>query len=341
MKFSVIIPVYKVEKYLGRCVDSILNQDYSDYEIILIDDGSPDQCPIICDEYTSKYEKIFTIHKINEGLGLARNTGIEEAHGDYLMFVDSDDYIEPNALSILAYELEKNGKPDICAFGYKQINFLGEITSESNTISKYFDQKEIQKTLLPRAFSYSLRKPYDQYGIGSAWGAVYRKDFLNQNRIRFLSEREYLSEDLLFSVEICLHAKTALLIDEKLYCYCENGASLSHSYREDRFNKSLYLYEYMNDIICKEKLNNNAKNRAQDGLLINCIVCLKQEVQSEKKYFSKREEIKKILNNPQIIKTLKEYPLSKLDVKKKILFGCVKLKLVDIVYLIVRLKIKS
>ena len=93
---SVVVPVYKVEKYINKCIDSIINQTYKNLEIILVDDGSPDRCPQICDEYAKKDNRIKVIHKKNSGLGAARNTGIDAAKGEYIGFVDSDDWIMPN-----------------------------------------------------------------------------------------------------------------------------------------------------------------------------------------------------------------------------------------------------
>ena len=106
MKYSVIIPVYKVEKYLSECVESILSQDYQDYEIILVDDGSPDRCPEICDEYARVYPQISVLHQANAGLACARNAGLDKANGEYIIFIDSDDYlISKSALSIINSEV--------------------------------------------------------------------------------------------------------------------------------------------------------------------------------------------------------------------------------------------
>lgn len=99
MTFSIIIPVYNVEKYLNECVDSVLNQKNVDYEIILVDDGSTDNSGQICDEYLKKHSNVSVIHKVNGGLSDARNAGLESAEGDYILFVDSDDKIEENSLS--------------------------------------------------------------------------------------------------------------------------------------------------------------------------------------------------------------------------------------------------
>ena len=100
-KVSVIIPVYKVEEYLERCVQSVLNQTLKDIEIVLVDDGSPDNCPKMCDEFAKKDSRIKVVHKNNEGLGKARNSGLEVATGEYVAFVDSDDYVHPEMYEIL------------------------------------------------------------------------------------------------------------------------------------------------------------------------------------------------------------------------------------------------
>ena len=101
MKLSIIVPIYNVAPYLRKCMDSLLAQDILDYEIILVDDGSPDECPRICDAYAEKHSNIHVIHQENAGLSAARNTGVAKAQGDYIWFVDSDDYVEPNVLGVL------------------------------------------------------------------------------------------------------------------------------------------------------------------------------------------------------------------------------------------------
>lgn len=116
MKLSIIIPIYNVEQYLRKCVDSVLNQDASDYEIILVDDGSTDSCPTICDEYAAKYEIVRVLHQENGGLSAARNAGLAVARGEYIMFVDSDDYIEPNVLKGL---LDQVGRDNLDVLRYR------------------------------------------------------------------------------------------------------------------------------------------------------------------------------------------------------------------------------
>lgn len=120
-KLSIIIPVYGVEQYLRKCVDSLMNQDMDNYEIILVDDGSPDECPQICDSYVAAHKNIQVVHRKNGGLSAARNSGIEVARGEYIMFVDSDDYIEPNVLKGLMEQVERD-KLDVLRYRLQYVN---------------------------------------------------------------------------------------------------------------------------------------------------------------------------------------------------------------------------
>lgn len=121
VKLSIIVPIYGVEQYLRKCVDSLLNQDISDYEIILVDDGSPDECPQICDSYADIYDNIHVVHRKNGGLSAARNSGIEVAKGEYIMFVDSDDYIEPNVLKGLLDQVDRDNL-DVLRYRLQYVN---------------------------------------------------------------------------------------------------------------------------------------------------------------------------------------------------------------------------
>ena len=126
MKLSIIVPIYNVAPYLRKCVDSLLAQDISDYEIILVDDGSPDECPQICNQYAERYSNIKVIHQANAGLSAARNTGIAAATGDYIMFVDSDDYLQPNVLGALMEQVERDNL-DVLRFNYQNVNEQYEV----------------------------------------------------------------------------------------------------------------------------------------------------------------------------------------------------------------------
>ena len=138
VSLSIVVPVYKVERYLPKCVESLLLQDLSheEYEIILVDDGSPDRCGEICDEYAARYSYIKVVHRKNGSLSAARNSGIEKAQGKYVQFVDSDDFLEPNVLKSLVNKMELD-QLDVLRFNYQNVNDRYEVF-EPNKVSKPF-----------------------------------------------------------------------------------------------------------------------------------------------------------------------------------------------------------
>ena len=143
MKLSIIVPIYGVEQYLRKCVDSLLAQDLqsSEYEIILVDDGGHDKCPQICDEYAAAYKNIRVVHRENGGLSAARNSGIEVAQGEYIMFVDSDDYIEPNVLGVLMKQMKRD-KLDVLRYNYQNINERYEVFHPFKAAQRDMDYSE-------------------------------------------------------------------------------------------------------------------------------------------------------------------------------------------------------
>lgn len=173
MKLSVIVPIYGVEQYLRKCVDSLLNQNIpsSEYEIILVDDGSPDACPAICDEYAAIHENIRVVHRENGGLSAARNSGIEVAHGEYIMFVDSDDYIEPNVLGGLIAQMELDNL-DVLRYNYQNVNEQYEIFHPNKDPKRevnYSDSVTEGESFLN-----------ERLGPGCyAWQFIIKKDILN------------------------------------------------------------------------------------------------------------------------------------------------------------------
>ena len=176
-KISVIIPVYNVEKYLRECLDSVINQTLADIEIILVDDGSPDNCPQICDEYALKDNRIKVIHKENGGYGSAMNVGLEKATGEYIGIVEPDDYIDSKMYEDL-YQIAKEFDSDIvksCFYINLQTQELTQITR-----SGWLDY-------IPEDRSFTIQE-YPQFLLyhPSVWSCIYKREFLNQNNIRFV-----------------------------------------------------------------------------------------------------------------------------------------------------------
>ena len=217
--FSLILPVYNVEAYLDACMRSILEQDCADCEIILVDDGSPDNCPAICDAYEAKYDHVRVIHKPNGGLSSARNAGLAQAQGKYVWFIDSDDRIEPGALNILRMACQD--APDIVKFNYIRAGD-GRQEIASNVPEGLYSGHDLMEKALCSGGKYLL----------SAWSHVYRREFLENVGIAFVNEKEIGSEDYLFNLSLLPKAEKARVIGNCLYEYGMREGSITRKYRE-------------------------------------------------------------------------------------------------------------
>jgi len=178
MRFSVIMPIYNVEQYLEECIDSVLSQDFTDYELILVDDGSPDGCPAICDRYAQKDSRIRVIHKHNGGVADARNTGLDICAGEYVVFIDSDDAMCNEALSQLNATIEENGHPQIV---------VGEIVYWQGDKETPVNHSTCWKSQSSRSFLDILQE-YAKRDVFLPWKPyqlVCRKDFLDSNLLRY------------------------------------------------------------------------------------------------------------------------------------------------------------
>lgn len=217
---SIIVPVYNTQDYLGKCIDSILSQTYRDFELILVDDGSTDGCPVICDRYKLADGRVTVLHKQNGGLASARNAGLDAAAGKYVSFVDSDDYIAPNLLETVVAVME-NKSCDWVGFGMIKedpngalIENIGFKPCEICVFSEEDRMEFLLKYLL-------------NYRIGwEAWSHIFRSDIIRENHLRFVSERAVFAEDMLFSFTYWLYAKSCVVIEDQLYHYVQRRESL-------------------------------------------------------------------------------------------------------------------
>lgn len=245
-KVSIIVPVYNVEQYLDRCVQSLLNQTLKDIEIILVDDGSPDNCPALCDEYARMHENIKVVHKENAGLGMACNSGIDVATGEYIAFVDSDDWVDSEMYAVM-YSTAKQYDADMVFSGLWRVNERGEksIMYEAKKIQVLSNKVDIEEF----AFSMIANDSHERQERTipmSAKVVLYRRQHLIDNIIRFESERVFLSEDLLFNLDCLNRSNTIVELPKVFYNYFTNQFSLSSTIRPDRFQTSVSLY---NEII--------------------------------------------------------------------------------------------
>lgn len=229
-KISIIVAVYNVEKYLSRCIESILQQTYSNLEILLVNDGSTDNSGKICYKYEKIDKRIVVIDKENGGLTSARKAGFEKAQGEYLAFIDSDDYLEKNYIELLYRSVIEN-KSDIAICSYYLEYNNKNIVQKFKYLKKNFIKEEYAKELIQPSI-YPLVK--DQTRIPNfLWLRLYRRDIITEKC--FISERKVYTEDLFFNAEAYWMSKKVSIVDIPLYHYCVNEESLTHIYRKNKY----------------------------------------------------------------------------------------------------------
>ena len=215
--FSIIIPVYKVEQYIRKSIDSVLSQSYQNWEMILVDDGSPDKCGDICDEYATKYNQIEVIHKYNGGLSSARNAGLNIAQGDYILFLDSDDWWDDvNALSKVAIRLAETNA-DVLIYGMKKFYMkdkrIGDIRTPSNQNCKTSGSPNqlIQQYMKQNIY------------VACAWDKVIRRSLIEDYKLRFVEGQ--LSEDIEWCAKLLLIHPNVQVLDVAFYVYRQGNLS--------------------------------------------------------------------------------------------------------------------
>lgn len=217
MRFSIIIPVYNVQNYLKQCVDSVLSQDYHDYEIILIDDGSTDQSGVIVDAYAKNNCNVSAIHQKNGGLSAARNAGLDMCTGDFVIFLDSDDYLSNNSLKTIDKITEKFFPDIIAGYGIR-FSSKGEMT-EGVPFRKGMEEPISGKRFFKNALYQDRLSAAAQYYI-------YKRSFLEKNHLRF--KKGLLHEDELWTPIVLYHATTVVDLKFRYYCYrCDNATSIT------------------------------------------------------------------------------------------------------------------
>ena len=250
-KLSIIVPIYNVEKYLEQCVNSLIAQDINmnNYEIIMVNDGSTDNSKTIAEQLAEKYQNVTLYNQDNQGLSGARNTGMEHARGEYLMFVDSDDYLEKNSLKNLINICDKN-KLDVCHFRLKcvpdnQISSIGNLQYD-----KLYSSKEVME---------------DGNLIGSACSNIYKTDFLHKQKLSFY--KGITHQDVEFTTRLYCHAQRVMIVEDIVYYYVYNPVSLSKNKSFEKENKYVCDAAIIGRL-SKEYVNNNNINPFIKDLVI-------------------------------------------------------------------------
>lgn len=223
MLFSVIVPIYNVEKYLHQCIDSVLTQTYSDFELILVDDGSTDECTKIIDAYAAKDTRIIAIHKPNGGLVSARKAGLELAHGDYIVIVDGDDWIAAQALACIAQAIQKT-YPDIVCYGHfiASENEQHQVSISDN--KQLYNRQDIEKHLIP----YLLPNGKKKRATTTLWGKAFKQQLFKKYQT-LVDDRITMGEDGVVVYPCICEADSICFLPDALYHYRVNPTSMTRS----------------------------------------------------------------------------------------------------------------
>ena len=309
MFFSVIVPVYKVEKYLPDAIESVLNQTFSDFELILVDDGSPDKCPEICNSYKDKDDRVKVVHKENGGLASARKAGIKVASGEYVFNLDSDDLIENDTLEY-AYKIIKEFGCEIVSFSYRWVKSGNIVNITNDGLDEgLYTEKDIEKHIYPRLLMDKDMNHISYYLSGKA----VKRELLTPIQLA-VNEKISLGEDLCCTVPCYLHAKSVYISKKEAYLYTVREDSLSKEFN----TKQIYLVE---DVIKEIRKNDTNKLIDFEAQLCrySCFMCFAiLAAAAEGSHFKSIKPIKENIKNSLHSQKIPCAEFSNISLKSKI-----------------------
>ena len=309
MFFSVIVPIYNVEKYLSRCIDSVLSQTFADFELILVDDGSPDNCPKICDEYAKKDPRIKVVHKENGGLVSARQAGIGIAKGDYIFNLDGDDAITTDAL-MSAYEIISDTKAEMVSFSYRIYtnDKLGEAVDDLAEEGLY-DKKRLAEQIYPNLLS--NKNMHNLFYF--LWGKAIKRELALKYQMN-LHTSIIMGEDACCTTPCYLDANLVYMSKKAIYLYTVRGDSITTSFKIRQISEVAQAVIYLRNLDVK-------KPPCFEELLsrYSCFLCFAiLAAAAEGGYFSEIKGIKKAILDSIHKQEIKKAYFENITVKSKI-----------------------
>ncbi len=304
---SIIVPIYNVEKHLCECVDSIINQTLKDIEIILVDDGSPDNSGKIADEYAAKDNRITVIHQQNKWLGGARNTGLKIAKGEYLACIDADDYIAPDFCEKL-YGFANDNNCDITVFSFSLFNDKGETLCQTNK-NHFFNDTIYRKSNFHETVFPELVRSYDlNFNVCFFSRKIVDAGFLFDEDIRY-------AEDYEAALRVYKLADSVGYLEEPLYYYRQNENSIMHVVKYERLGQIIHLFDLREAFIKENGLETPENLYNSAHLLIKLLIEKFPFVfgTDDKKYSEKKSEIKELLKDKSLKTALNRINLKNLN----------------------------
>lgn len=320
MKLSVVIPCYNVEKFVQKCANSILVQKGFDCELIFVNDGSKDNTLHVLENLVVKDNRIKVINQQNQGLSGARNTGIENATGEYIMFIDADDWLEPNAFELI---LDKFNQEDLFCFSYNRV-FENKVLPRDLKINGNHIASSIQRRIIG-LIDAELSDPSQADSLVTVWGKLYKTKIIKKNKIEFIDTKIYGNEDAFFNIQYLEYAREVKIMNFPLYNYRKNNfVSYTSLHKHNLFGQWKNLYAKISEIIHAKdaefrKALNNRIALSIIGLALN-------ETFSEKPFSLKRQKISEILHDDLYQKAYQNLDMKYFPLHWKLFFSFAKSK---------------
>lgn len=310
---SVIVPVYNVEKYLERCLDSIVNQTYKNLEVLLVNDGSKDASLNICEEYALKDQRIKVISQENKGAAAARNTGINNAVGEYITFVDSDDYIDLNMYEEMM-EINNQYNCDVVMCDcYKEKDNLREVFTHPIRPG-FYDKDMLYKEYFP---SLLMTNSVDYPATISNWLLLIKRNIINDNELRY-KEGMRFSEDLLFGSQVMYYANNFYYMKEKCYYhYMFNPTSVTKTFYQDKWILMKQLHTFIEEFFLSKE-DYDFQRQVDLSLLYIVYHCINNVKNSNLSKEEKNNRITKLLNDTKVKEMFKRIKINSLEISWKL-----------------------
>lgn len=320
MKLSIIIPCYNVEKFVQKCTESVLVQKGLDFEIILVNDGSKDNTLHILENLAQTDSRIKVINQENQGLSGARNTGIEKATGEYIMFVDADDWLESNAFDIISKNFNNE---DLFCFSYNRV-FDNKITPRDLKIEGSFDANFIQRRMVG-LIGKELSDPSQADSLVTVWGKIYKSDFIKKNNIQFVETNIFGNEDAFFNIQYLEFASNSKVLNLPLYNYRKNNyLSYTNLYKPYLFQQWKTLYQKISEIISNKNID--FQKALSNRIALSIIGLGLNETFSDLPFYAKIKKISVILHDPIYIKAYQNLDMKYFPLHWKLFFSLAKSK---------------
>ncbi|MDQ0253157.1 glycosyltransferase EpsH [Evansella vedderi] len=339
-KISIVVPIYNVDEYLSRCLDSLLSQTIEDIEVITINDGSTDNSLEILEQYAKKDSRIIIIDKENGGVSSARNAGLKIAVGDYIGFVDPDDWVNQEMYRSM-YDIAMKDKADIVMCSYiREFGSHSKVKNFPLPKKVIFQEEDVRFKLLRRLvgpIKDEVAKPELLDAWGTVWSKLYRRELIMDNQVTFTDLSEIgTNEDSLFNVEVIYYAKSFVFINEHYYHYWRaNDASVTTGYKPALVDKYTNLYEKIEAFLEKKKLEPEFYIALNNRISLNTLGLGLNEISKGNKssVLRKISKIKTILNNQQIRRSFQHFKVGDLPLVWRMFYFFAKLRFSTLFYL--------